>query len=146
MDLMSTAGKASVLVAFAPYLVTASYTGPIFQFRRSSDNIVGDFFADSLGRLWLGSGGTGTPLAAWLGNATAYVAIWYDQSGNGRHATQPTTTLQPSFSAAYGYVDFKPSAYMLMVSSSVLPGNGAYSYVTRHNTINNPNGNNWSRI
>ena len=140
MDTMSAGGKASILVALAQNLVTASYTGPIFQLRRSGDDSLGDFYADSFGRLSLGSGGTGTPLLAWLGNATAYVAVWYDQSGNGRHATQTVTSLQPKYSTIYGYVDFKPSAYMLMVASSVPPGNGVYSYVTRVNAINNANG------
>lgn len=45
-----------------------------------------DFYADRLGNL-LTAPVTGQTLANWLGGATGNVTTWYDQSGQGNHAT-----------------------------------------------------------
>jgi len=65
----------------------------------------------------------GQTVAAWLGAATAYVATWYDQSGNGRNLTQATTTLQPGFSTTTG-VQFRSGLRM------AFPDNGTITDVT----------------
>jgi hypothetical protein len=53
-----------------------------------------DFYADRLGNL-LTAPVVGQSLANWLGGATGYVTTWYDQSGDGNHATQATIASQP---------------------------------------------------
>jgi hypothetical protein len=59
----------------------------IVRVRRSSDNTESDFTATEV------SDGT---LAAWVGAGNnGFVPTWYDQSGNGRHATQASTARQP---------------------------------------------------
>jgi hypothetical protein len=54
-----------------------------------------NFYADRLGNL-LTAPVIGQTLASWLGGATGYVSTWYDQSGNGNHATQATQANRPS--------------------------------------------------
>ena len=137
---MSFTGQSSLMVVYATYRASFSYTGPTFQLRRSNDSAVVNFYADSNGNLGQSVGGTGVSLASWLGTSTAYVAVWYDQSGNGRHATQTTTSLQPIYSMQFNFVDFKTSAWMNMPTSSVPSGDGVYSWLARHNNIYNSNG------
>ena len=58
----------------------------VVRVRRSSDNFEQDFTAAQV------SNGT---LESFCGVGDGFVATWYDQSGNGNHAAQPTTTEQP---------------------------------------------------
>jgi hypothetical protein len=60
--------------------------GPVVRVRRSSDNAEQDFTAIQI---------TDGTLAAFYGAGTGFVRTWYDQSGNGFHAQQATTTAQP---------------------------------------------------
>jgi len=57
----------------------------VIRVRRSSDNAEEDFNPTEIG--------DGT-LTTWAGT-TAYVATWYDQSGNGNNATQSNASAQP---------------------------------------------------
>lgn len=52
-----------------------------------------DFWADRVGNL-LTAPVTGQTLQNWLGGATGYVSTWYDQSGQGRHATGTQATIK----------------------------------------------------
>ena len=79
--------------AYSLRKVSGSYTGSAIDVRRDSDNITGSIGFDSFGNL-----DTGSLLAFVTGSAntgSGYVAQWYDQSGNARHATQTTTGSQP---------------------------------------------------
>jgi hypothetical protein len=73
-----------------------------------------DFYADRLGNL-LTAPVTGQSLSDWLGGSTGSVATWYDQSGNGNHATQGTPANRPVINVA-------TSPYSLFFS-----GNGSIS-------------------
>jgi hypothetical protein len=65
----------------------------VLAVRRSSDSVTADIYADPFGtKLSLING---VKYESWLTGATGYVVTWYDQSGNGRHMTQPTTSMQP---------------------------------------------------
>jgi hypothetical protein len=57
--------------------------------RRASDNAVLPIGFDGSGNL-----DTAT-LASFCSGTNGFVAVWYDQSGNGKHATQATTSAQP---------------------------------------------------
>lgn len=71
-----------------------AYTGPLIRLRRSSDNAEDDFG-------WLPNGDLEVAaIAAWLGEDDGYVTTWYDQSGNGRNATQGTASMQPAYIAS----------------------------------------------
>lgn len=62
------------------------YTGPVVTVRRSSDSVEDDFTASEV------ADGT---LAAFCGAGDGLVKTLYDQSGNGRDASQSTATAQP---------------------------------------------------
>jgi len=85
-------------------LVIPTYTGPVFQVRRSSDNVLQTFYTDDVqSYLTTGANNTGTSYSSWIGANTAYVTVWYDQSTNANNAsnavngtTQPNISLQNS--------------------------------------------------
>jgi hypothetical protein len=60
--------------------------GPVVRVRRSSDNTEQDFTATQV---------TDGTLTTFCGAGDGFVRTWYDQSGNGFHAQQATTTAQP---------------------------------------------------
>jgi hypothetical protein len=64
-----------------------AYGGAVVRVRRSSDNAQADFLAQEVSegalQSWVGAGNSG------------FVTTWYDQSGNGRHATNATSNSQP---------------------------------------------------
>jgi hypothetical protein len=96
---LSSSARSSLQTVFSCHKVDNTYIGPTFQLRRSSDNSEMSFYADTKGNLGMGLDATGTSLSSWLllGNgssATAYVTIWYDQSGHGRNAVQTIPTNQ----------------------------------------------------
>ncbi len=73
--------------AYSLRQLSLGYGGPVVRVRRSSDSTEADFNAAQV------SDGS---LAAWVGAGNSgFVTSWYDQSGNGRHATQATTASQP---------------------------------------------------
>jgi hypothetical protein len=92
--------------AAAAYSLRQLRTGvtSVVRVRRDSDNAEQDFTATEV------SDGT---LAVWLGAGNnGFVQTWYDQSGNGIHAVQATTNLQPKIvdaSAGLFTVGSKPA-------------------------------------
>jgi len=78
--------------AYSLRRISSPYSGPVVRVRRSSDSAEQDFSAAEV------SGGA---LAAWVGAGNnGLVATWYDQSGNGFHASQGTAAAQPSIVSA----------------------------------------------
>ena len=80
-------GFPNAAAAYSLRLLRQAYGGAVVRVRRSSDNAQADFLAQevSQGALqsWVGAGNSG------------FVTTWYDQSGNGRHATNATSGSQP---------------------------------------------------
>ena len=85
---------ATAVVAYSVRQLSSAYTGPDMNVRRSSDGTSKDIYFTPTGDL------DTIMLKAFVGTGTGYVAIWYDQSGNGLNAVQPTATLQPSIVTA----------------------------------------------
>ena len=93
--------------------VVPSYTGPVVQLRRSSDGNLQDFYSNGKqlfevnyrSTKWTTAArGLGERFVDWLGNSTAYVSIWYDQSRNGNHAVNDNhDETQPSIISKYGH-------------------------------------------
>lgn len=73
--------------AYSLRSLSSSYTGPVVTVRRSSDDAEADFTASEV---------AGGALATWVGANDGFVKTWYDQSGNGRDATQATAGNQPT--------------------------------------------------
>ena len=74
--------------AFSFRKLRAAYTGYAVKVRRSSDNAQQDIGFTPDGDFNL------IAYAAFVGAGTGYVVTWYDQTGNGRHATQSDAALQ----------------------------------------------------
>ena len=69
-------------------LITA-YSGSAIRVRRSSDNAEANIGFTPSGEL------NTAVLLAFVGSGNGFVTTWYDQSGNGRNATQTTAGSQP---------------------------------------------------
>lgn len=90
-----------------------TYVGPAIRVRRSSDNAEEDIYFDSTGGL-----NTSQLYGFCLGTNNGFVTTWYDQSGNGRNATQSTASNQPQIvssgtivlSEGYPAINFNPAA------------------------------------
>jgi hypothetical protein len=75
--------------AYSLRKLRAAYTGNAIRVRRSSDNAELDIGFTAIGDL------DTTTLLAFVGSGSGFVTTWYDQSGNGRNATQATAGSQP---------------------------------------------------
>lgn len=74
--------------AYSLRLLSTSYTGSAIKVRRASDNTEQDIgFSNNV----LDT----TSLASFCSGTNGFVTTWYDQSGNGRNATQTTAAEQP---------------------------------------------------
>ena len=86
MNYLSSAAVSSMNGIYAMKQVLSSYTGPIFNLQRQSDNTTLNFYTDSNGNYWSGPNGTGQSLSSWSGGQFPYITTWYDQSGKGNNA------------------------------------------------------------
>lgn len=99
LDFLTARG--ACFAAYSVRTLSASGTGgPVFRLRRSSDNAEDDFW--EVNNKYFN--GSKQYLEKWLGGATAFVKTWYDQSGRNNHATNATTTQQPTL--VYGGTDW----------------------------------------
>lgn len=140
--------------AYGTRLLYSGYTGPVMKIRNGTSNATADFYADATGNLGTAYLGSGTSLATWIGAAVAYVDTWYDQTGNGNHATQTTTTSQPVYNRTSKYVDFgsgqttgqtaangsTDKIYFNLPPGTIPYNNASYTVTTKHGTINLANG------
>lgn len=79
----------SAAAAYSLRKLRAAYTGSAIRVRRSSDNAEQDIYFDSNGNL------DTAQLTSFCGASNGFVTTWYDQSGNGRNATQTAASNQP---------------------------------------------------
>jgi hypothetical protein len=104
------------------------------QVKRQSDNVTQDFYADRLGNL-LTAPVTGQTLQNWLQGSTGNVMTWYDQSGNGRNASQITADNQPTVNLSNVTISFNGNQWL---SNAAPTGmfiplyQNTYSIVTKH--------------
>jgi hypothetical protein len=73
--------------AYSLRRLRTGYAGAAVRVRRSSDNAEENFTAEEIA-----SGA----LTVWTGASDGFVVTWFDQSGNGRDATQATANNQPT--------------------------------------------------
>ena len=106
---LSPAATSSAVGAFSLRAVNG-ITALSVKVRNGTTSATQDFYADRLGNL-LTAPVVGQTLANWLGGATGYVTTWYDQSGQGNHATQATAANQPIIQRAT-----KGAGYMVLVN------------------------------
>jgi hypothetical protein len=92
-------------VAYSLRKLRNAYTGSAIRVRRSSDNTETDIgFSSTFGL-------DTTTLTTFCSGTNGFVTTWYDQSGNGRNATQGTAANQPQIvsSGSVINVNSKPS-------------------------------------
>lgn len=80
--------------AYSLRKLRTAYAGNAIRVRRSSDNTEANIGFTANGDL------DTVALLAFVGGSNAFVTTWYDQSGNGRHATQTTAANQPKIVAS----------------------------------------------
>ncbi len=80
---------AASAAAYSLRRLNCGYAGNAIQVRRSSDNATQNIGFNAWGDL------DTVALRTFVGANSAFVTIWYDQSGNSRNATQATAALQP---------------------------------------------------
>lgn len=94
--------------AFATYLLTTGYAGACMNVQRA-DNATQDIgFVNGAFDI--------AGLISFLSGQAGSVAIWYDQSGNGNHATQATQSAQPVIYIDYRYGRFGPPTLSFTVN------------------------------
>jgi len=79
----------SAAAAYSLRKLRSAYTGSAIRVRRSSDNTEQDVGFSSAFGLDTSS------LTSFCGSGNGFVTTWYDQSGNGKNATQTTGLSQP---------------------------------------------------
>ena len=104
--------------AYSLRLLTNAYTGDLVTVRRASDNTT-----DGFTQAQIDDGS----LASFCAGTDGFVEIWYDQSGNGNNATQPTAARQPKIVSA-GIVEERNSKPCLVYSSF---GTSTFTMTTR---------------
>lgn len=75
--------------AYSVRRVRGTYSGPLLQVRRSSDNATQDIGYTAQNDLDIAT------LTSFCGTDSAFVSVWYDQSGNARDLLQATVSAQP---------------------------------------------------
>ena len=109
LDLIS----AVVAAAYSLRRLYASYTGAAIRVRRSSDGAQADIGFMANGDL------DTVALLVFVGLGSGFITIWYDQSGNGCHATQATAANQPRIVTS-GTIETRNGKPVVTFSSNTL--------------------------
>lgn len=143
IDKLSTAAKAAMLYsgtgatlsagAYGITLLNSKYTGPSIQIKNGSSGTPTDFYSALDGTPTLKTI-SGTTLTSFLAGTIAYVTKWYDQTGNGKHATAQGATL-PFLNTTTFVVDFGSVGYFSLLDGSFPTGNLPYTYLYKHGTV-----------
>ena len=119
--------------------------GALLEIRRSSDNLVKNFYYDSNNELSLNSKDcNGTTLSSWIGSDDGFVSTWYDQSGNAKNVQQTTASKQPRIVNS-GVVETKGtknsiffnSANSQTLGTTAIPLTDGFTAITVGSTNNN---------
>ncbi len=123
------------LLAYSVRLLRSSYTGPALRVRRDSNCDSVDVYFDGNQRVSLsspisangGGAATGNTLGDWVGSSSAYVTIWYDQSGNGKHTTSATLGRTGTVTVAAGSTAVTGTSTLFTTATQLQPGNAIYT-------------------
>lgn len=101
--------------ALSMRVLESDYNGYLIRLRRDSDNQEKDFGWGDNDIVDVNA------INTWKGTAKVYVVIWYDQSGLGRNALQPTANRQPRFfpDATHPYFKGNGSTHRLDINTSI---------------------------
>ncbi len=142
MDALNLTGATPAAGAYSLRLLSSHYTGPLV--RVTINNSYYDVYPDAISKIVtltskisarydsanaLNTGITPNLVGSVLGNNSATVAIWYDQSGYGRDVAQSIISLQPSIASA-GVINLKngvPTVYFNSNKLSSISFNNGYN-------------------
>ena len=137
--MLDTYGGAAA--GFSLRRLSSAYAGSAIRVRRSSDNTEMNIGFDSSGNL------DTTSLTSFVGSGNGFVTTWYDQSGLGRDAIQPSASNQPEIvmSGVINTLNGKPaikfidylSRYLYVNSTTVLNIQDCISTFSVANFVNN---------
>ena len=140
LDRLSVAARSSSRAAYALRRLSASYGGPTV--RITNDNKSADLFFSTISQFERGVDqdsnvlATRASLDAWIGSNAPYVSIWYDQSGNGRHATQNARSNQPILEVGGFYaLDFRTDRFLNLPDGTLPEGDSDYTLIAHHGAI-----------
>jgi hypothetical protein len=111
--------------AYSLRKLRTNYNGPAIRVRRSSDNAEQDIGFDVNGNF------NEIQLRGFLGTSDGFVTVFYDQSGNGRNASQLSQTSQPRI-ASIGTIDRQGIRPTMVFdgTNDFLSGNAAASVIS----------------
>lgn len=136
--------KRKPVAAYGLRRLFGEYAGPQIRVRRGSDDTEAHVYFDGAGKVVLvqevKGGKTSDDLVMWLGGATGYVRLWYDQSGNAKHGRQDSSRYQPTVNSDKKYVIFPHGCFLKLADGTVPYGNSKYSVVLHHEDIRSGNG------
>lgn len=135
LDLMTAGAGTGCVGAYSLQRVSSSHTGPVARVRRGSDNAESDFYASANGDLGLMMNGLGVALKTWLGGAAGYLTTWYDQSGQGKNATQGAAGSQPLIDLNTRSLDMRGSKFLALPNGTVPTGNSVYTMAVKHGAV-----------
>jgi hypothetical protein len=123
-------------------LLYSAKSNPVIQIKAGTGGTPTDFYAptDGTTNITTGANGAGTGIVSFLNGAVGYVTKWYDQTGNGHHATAAGTTL-PTFNTTTKVVDFGTTGYFSLADNSFPTGNSSYTYLYKQGILPNATGN-----
>ena len=119
--------------AYGIILLTSQYTGPCIQIKNGSSGTPTDFYPALDGSTTLKTA-SGTTLTSFLAGTIAYVTKWYDQTGNGKHATAQGSPL-PFLNTTTFVVDFGSVGYFSLSDGSFPTGNLPYTYLYKQGNL-----------
>jgi len=125
---------ATPTLLFSTRRVRTGYTGPVIKLSTANTFTTPQDFYYINGALNTNSTGTGTSFTTWVGAGTAYVAIWYDQSGNGKNATGVSGSAA-IYNNTLGLVDFTGTTIYMTLPSGTLPSTQVASSICFKNGI-----------
>lgn len=96
-------------------VLVSDYSGPLIRLRRSNDNSEMDFSFGDDDKVDIDA------INTWKGAANVFLVTWYDQSGLGRNAVQPTPSRQPQFfpDTTLPYFQGNGSSHRLDINTSI---------------------------
>ena len=93
---------------FSSLKVIDDYIGPLFNIRRSSDNLTIDVYHNGTNYILLDT----YLYSDWISSNTGYVTIWYNQKNIGNNATQIIEASQPIFDYINNRINTRTSRFL----------------------------------